>query len=307
MILSAGESLIDFLPTAAGDFRPVVGGSPLNVAVATARLGAPAAFFGAVSTDFFGDRILARLTADGVATRHIVRRAEPTALAFVDLAETEPRYAFYLDRTAAPALTVADLPDTLPDAIHCVQFGSLSLAVEPGATALATLLKRESRRRVIALDPNVRPALMGPAPAFRARLEGLLADVDIVKVSAADLDWLYPKTAPDTVAARWRQIGPLLVVVTDGSRGAAAWGPFGHVVAPPVRVALADTVGAGDTFHGGLLAALHDRGRLQRAALKTLPADQAQAALAFANRAAAVTCSRVGNDPPTRDDLAAIG
>lgn len=307
MILSAGESLIDFLPTPDGDFRPVVGGSPLNVSVAAARLGAPAAFFGAVSTDFFGDRILARLAADAVETRHIVRSPAPTPLAFVDLAETEPRYAFYLDGTAAPGLTVADLPESLPDAIHCVQFGSLSLAVEPGATALATLLERESRRRVIALDPNVRPDLMGPAAAYRDRLEGLLPHVDIVKVSAADLAWLYPNTAPDTVAARWRDRGPLLVVITDGSRGAAAWGPFGHVVAPPVRVALADTVGAGDTFHGALLTGLHDRGRLQRAALKTLPADQLQAILGFANRAAAVTCSRVGNDPPTRDDLAAIG
>lgn len=304
MILSAGESLIDFLPTADGQaYRPAVGGSPLNVAIAAARLGTPSAFLGVVSTDLFGDRIAARLAADGVETRHLIRRDDPTGLAFVDVSRDEPRYAFYLERSAAVSLTVDDLPDTLPDAVHCLAFGSLSLALEPGATALATLLRRESRRRMVSLDPNVRPDLMGPGDAFRDRLEALLPSVDIVKVSAADLAWLYPGAAVSTVAERWRALGPLLVAVTDGSRGSAAWGPFGHLVAPPVSVAVADTVGAGDTFHGALLAALGDRGRLQRAALKTIPAETVQQALGLANRAAAVTCSRVGNDPPTRDDL----
>ncbi len=74
------------------------------------------------------------------------------------------------------------------------------------------------------------------------------------------------------------------------------------VAARPVTVA--DTVGAGDTFTGALLAHLHERGRLTKSAIAQLDADELRAALDFAVSAAAITVSRPGCDPPWRRELA---
>ena len=90
MIVSCGEALIDFVPLTgvAGEagYRPLPGGSPFNVAIAAARLGQPAGFLSRVSTDFFGDQLVATLQANAVDTGLVVRGEESSTLAFVALA-----------------------------------------------------------------------------------------------------------------------------------------------------------------------------------------------------------------------------
>ena len=308
MIVSCGEALIDFVPLtgAAGEagYRPLPGGSPFNVAIAAARLGQPAGFLSRVSTDFFGDQLVATLQANAVDTGLVVRGEESSTLAFVALAAgEEPRYAFFNTGAADRSLVAADVPESLPDSIACLHFGSFSLAVEPAATTLAGLMQRESGRRVISLDPNVRPTLVGERTAYVARLEALVRLASIVKVSAADLDWLYPGEPAEAVARRWLDTGPSVIAVTGGERGAFGLTGSLRAEAKSASVDVVDTVGAGDTFQAGLLVRLAELGRLSVDGLSELSEEDLADALAFAGRAAAITCTRAGADPPRRNEL----
>ena len=164
-------------------------------------------------------------------------------------------------------------------------------------------MRREHGHRVLTLDPNVRPSLVGERSAYVARLEGWVSLADVVKVSQADLAWLYPETGPDAVAAAWLARGPCLVVVTKGHDGSFGLTARDRVNVAGTPVIVSDTVGAGDAFTSGLLAWLHEAGWLERARIQEIPGDALHACLTFANRAAAITCTRAGAQPPTRAEM----
>ena len=307
MILVCGEALIDLVPLAWGDEPTYVaraGGSSFNVAMGLGRLGTPVGFVGRLSRDPFGRMLRRRLVADGVDCRFVGQGDEPSTLAIVHLeAGAEPVYAFHGEGTADRLLRVEDLPGVLPAEVAALHFGSISMVREPGASALEALMRREHGRRVISLDPNVRPSLVGERSAYVARLESWVAVADLVKVSQADLAWLYPTATPDEMAAGWLAHGPSLVVVTRGHDGAFALAAGGRVEVAGTPVLVSDTVGAGDAFTSGLLAWLHEAGWLDRTRLREMSADALRRALAFANRAAAITCTRAGAQPPTRAEM----
>jgi fructokinase len=312
MIVSCGEALIDFMPISVDGvtaFRPFPGGSPFNVAVGLGRLQVPTGFLGRVSTDFFGDLLMETLTQNHVAHRHVRRAADPTTLGFVSQpTDGEPQYAFYANGAADRLIAERDLPDALDDAVACLHFslGAISLTVEPAATTYETLMRREAGKRVVAFDPNIRPGLIPNREAYRQRLETWVSLSDLVKVSRADLDWLYPGRNAEEAAASWHKLGPKLVVVTLGAEGAFALSNSHRVAVPGRKVKVADTVGAGDSFHAALLAGLHDGGLLKRERLADLPDDVVQKLLERAVAAAAITCSRPGANPPTKAELAAF-
>jgi fructokinase len=309
-IVSCGEALIDFVPMRTGGgltgYRPIVGGSPFNVAIALARLEVPAGFLSRMSTDLFGRQLATALEDDGVHTGLLARGQEPTTLAFVSLAEgAEPEYAFYTSGSADRSLAEADIPAQLPASVECLHFGSFSLAQEPGASTLEALAERERGRRVIALDPNVRPTLVGGREAYVARVERWVGRSELVKVSRADLLWLYPGADPEVMARRWLGLGPALVAMTMGTEGALALTATLRIRVPGIAVRVVDTVGAGDSFHAAFLAALWRAGRLRPGRLAGVEAGELETALGFARRAAAVTCGRAGADPPRLSELEA--
>jgi fructokinase len=167
-------------------------------------------------------------------------------------------------------------------------------------------MRREHGRRFLSLDPNVRPGLIPDRAAYTSRLEGWVSLMDLVKVSRADLAWLYPDRSLAATAADWLAMGPALVAVTMGTDGAAAFAPGRRVDAHGVSVSVADTVGAGDAFMSGLLGWLHDHGALGRDRVASLDDDALRDALLQGNRVAAITCARVGAEPPTRAELQAF-
>ena len=311
MILVCGEALIDFVPLAPGDEGTYVsraGGSSFNVAMGLGRLGTPVGFLGRVSSDPFGQMLRRRLLADGVDCRFVLQGDEPSTLAIVHLEEgAEPVYVFHGEGTADRLLHAEDLPADLPPEIVALHLGSISMVREPGASAFEALMRREHGRRVLTLDPNVRPSLVGDRSAYVARLEGWVTMADVVKVSGADLAWLYPGTEPDDAAAAWLARGPGLVVVTRGHDGALGLTARDRVDVAGTSVVVSDTVGAGDAFTSGLLAWLHGAGWLERTRIPEIPAGTLRQALAFANRAAAITCTRPGAQPPTRSEMETFG
>lgn len=307
MIVVCGEALIDLIPLAQGGEPTYVaraGGSSFNVAMGLGRLGTPVGFLGRVSTDPFGQMLRRRLVADGVDCRFLREGDEPSTLAIVHLeAGAEPVYAFHGEGTADRLLRVEDLPESFPAEVAALHLGSISMVREPGASAFEAVMRREHGRRVLSLDPNVRPSLVGERSAYVARLEGWVTLADVVKVSQADLAWLYPGTTPDAMAEAWLARGPGLVVVTRGHDGSLGLTARDRVEVAGTPVVVSDTVGAGDAFTSGLLAWLHEADRLERTRIREIPGDALHACLTFANRAAAITCTRAGAQPPTRSEM----
>lgn len=306
MILSCGEALIDFvprqLPEGEAAYRPCPGGSPLNTAVAMARLGVPVGFYTQVSEDFFGQMLLDHLQASGVDTSLIPRVDRPTTLAFVNTDQEDVRYAFYSRHTADFSLSTEQLP-VLPDSVTALQFGSVSLTGEPVATALENLMFRESVTRLIALDPNIRPSLIPDHAAYTQRLERWITHCGLVKASVEDLNWLYPGRSLEQVVNEWQSLGTELVLITDGSRAAHAFGASGSATVAVEPVEVVDAVGAGDTFHAGVLSWLHEHHRLSRAGLRTLTHTELTECLQFGNRVARMVCEREGANPPWKHEL----
>lgn len=306
-IVVSGEALVDLVPTADGTLAPRPGGGPFNVAVAAGRLGVPVSFLSRVSTDTFGEAVLARLESSGVDTSLVQRGCEPTTLAVVGLADDgSARYSFYTEGTADRLVTdPGPLHAVLGSQVAAVSLGTLSLVLEPGASTYETVLHREATAGCLTvLDPNIRPALIPDAAAYRTRFRSWLPSVALLTLSVQDAQWLAdPGEVPDAVRS-WLDAGVTAVVLTRGGEGLAVRTAAHRASAAVPVVPVVDTIGAGDTVHGALLAWLHDAGALSRTALAALDPASWTAALAFAARAAAVTVSRTGADPPWPHELA---
>jgi fructokinase len=268
-----------------------------------ARLGEPTAFFGGLSTDLFGDQLRAALGESGVDISFAKISDRPTTLAFVDLNNGDARYAFFDEHSAGRMLTEADLP-AFPIEVTALHFGSFSLAEEPCGSAFEALMQREQRDRVISLDINVRPTLIRNRDGYLARIGRLVAMADIVKLSEDDLDWLAPKGGFEAAAAAWLGTGAKLVILTRGGNGATARSAAGPAEVAGRPVTVADTIGAGDTFTAATLVRLSQLGMLTKQASRRCRLRRSRDVLDFATRAAAITVSRPGADPPWLRELA---
>lgn len=304
-IALTGEALIDFTATEAGTlaFLGHEGGSPLNTAVACARLGQPVGFLTQLSTDLFGERLMRFLEGNGVDTRLIARSAAPSTLAFVERTPKTNRYAFYTQGSADATWAPDPLP-ALPPECRFLHFGSISLLQEPAAGRIADLIAANAHRCVVVFDPNVRPSLISDMAAYRDRMAGWLALADLVKLSDEDAELLAPGRPVEALAADCLAAGAKAVIVTRGGDGATLWrkGHEALSVAAP-RIEVVDTIGAGDTFTAGLSVALLTQGVEERSQLAALTDDAWRKVMSFAATAAALNCTREGADPPT---LAAV-
>jgi fructokinase len=299
--------LIDFLPRrtadGAGAYQPFCGGSVYNTAIALGRLGVPSGLYTGLSTDFFGDMLQEGLKASKVSLTYAKVWDRPSTLAFVKLSKGHAHYSFFDDNSAGRMLTKRDWPK-LEKKVQALHFGSISLIPEPGGTTLEGLMKREAKSRVISLDPNIRPGMIRDRRAHLARLHRMIALADIVKVSDEDVVWMTGKDDLRAAAKKWLKLGAKIVVVTRGGEGVTAFTSGYSLTQPACKVKVADTVGAGDTFTAGLLTALRAAKRLDKKKLAVIAEADLSAALAFAARAAAITCSRPGADPPWARELA---
>lgn len=307
MILSCGEALIDMLPRTSTDgeacFAPYAGGAVFNTAIALGRLGAPSAFFSGVSTDMLGEILADTLTQSKVDIRYLARSNRPTTVAFVKLVDGQATYAFYDEATAGRMLSPDQLPD-LPADVTALFFGGISLVNDPAATTYEALQARECTNRVTMIDPNIRPGFIaGKEDVYRARIERMIARADIVKLSDEDLHWLEGKGDVEALARKIIAAGPKVVFITEGAEGARAITATQNRFFAATKVKVADTVGAGDTFNAGALAALNAAGVLTKAGLSALSDDVLDRALSLGTRSAAVTVSRPGANPPWSHEL----
>jgi fructokinase len=306
MILCCGEALIDMLPreTTLGEkgFSPYAGGAVFNTAIALGRLGAPTAFFTGLSDDMMGDILRDTLRQSKVDFSYCATLSRPTTIAFVKLVDGHASYAFYDENTAGRMITETDLP-TLGDECEALHFGAISLIPEPCGSTYEALMSREHEKRVISLDPNIRPGFIKDKASHLARIRRMAAMSDIVKFSDEDLAWFGMEGDEETLARHWLHHGAKLVVVTRGAEGAAGYTVNHKVEVPSEKVTVVDTVGAGDTFDAGVLASLKMQNLLTKSQVASLTETQIAGALALGAKAAAVTVSRAGANPPFAHEI----
>lgn len=307
MILVAGQAIYDFFEQssnrAAVQFTACPGGAPFNVAVALARLGTPVSFIGALSTDHMGRKLAAALQREGIDGRWVKQSALPTALAIVGEQDGGgPSFSFYGDRPAHCDLTKADLP-IVPDAVKAIYAGCFPLVQEPVGSTLLALLEHNHSTRVIAYDPNVRPSIEPDLDLWRTRFAAFAAYADIIKISSDDFAILFPGENSDAMAQGWLERGASLVLYTNGEKGSLLFGHAGQIRASAPPVLVQDTVGAGDTAMAAMLGWLYARDLLVKNKLRNLNKADMQKMLQFVSIAAAITCTRIGADPPTRAQI----
>lgn len=310
-LVVVGENVMDLLPTRHGPdvLRAAPGGGPANTAVAAARLGLPTRLLARIGSDGFGKLIRDRLLAEGLDPSGLIAAEEPSALALATLDENgAARYDFRMDDAADWRWQPGELPESFEPEVRAVHAASIALFREPGASRIEALLRREHGRGqvTVTLDPNIRPDVIGDPAAARALALRHAAQAHVVKASDEDLAFLYPEHSPEEAARALAALGPALVVVTLGAKGAFALSHGVSASVPAPQTEVVDTVGAGDSFMGALLQHLDQDNRLgpePRSRLAGLTEQDLTALLSFAATAAAHTVTREGADPPTAADL----
>jgi len=305
-ILCGGEALIDMLPcisdTGLPGFTPLAGGAVFNTAIALGRLGVTTELFTGLSSDLFGDILRSSLKASNVGWSLSAFSKRPTSLAFVKLVDGQATYTFYSENAADKVLTEDDLP-TIPANIGTLFFGGISLVGEPCGSTYEALLHREKDKKVIMLDPNVRPDFIEDEGAYRRRIDAMVAGADLVKLSDQDLEWLLDEADLFKAAKQLLDKGPKAVFVTRGGEGALAVSHVAETEVPATLVEVVDTVGAGDTFNAGILWSLSKADLLHKDKLPNLTKAQLAAALSAGATTAAITVSRKGANPPWLSEL----
>ncbi|MGF6400345.1 fructokinase [Pseudomonas frederiksbergensis] len=311
MYLVCGEALFDFFSgndvnaqASKVNYKAIAGGSPFNVAVGLRRLGIDVALFAGLSSDYLGRRLQQVLQEEGVRPDYLQDFDAPTTLAMVAVgADGSPHYSFRGEGCADRQLLPGHLPE-LGAEVRGLHIGSFSLVVQPIADTLLALVRRESGKRLISLDPNVR---LNPQPnieLWRERINTLVEHADLIKVSDEDLNLLYPERDPQSVIHGWLEHRCQLVFLTRGGQGATVFSRrHGSWSAPACAVVMADTVGAGDTFQAALIAWLTEQQLDSVEGLQRLSREQIDAMLTFAVSAAALTCGKTGPDLPYRHQL----
>ena len=305
MILCCGEALIDMLPRTSTEgeacYAPYAGGAVFNTAIALGRLGAETGFYSGIAQDMMGDLLTETLVNSKVDTSAVVYSDRPSTVAFIKLVDGQATYAFYDENTAGRMLSKDDLPTEV--AADTLFFGGISLPVDPCGATYEALCHREAANKVIMIDPNIRPGFIRDEANYRARIEGMLAVADIIKVSDEDLTWLFGEGDMMDHARKLISNGAKLVCITEGAKGSYGITAENVVFVEAQKATVVDTVGAGDTFNAGVLASLQSAGKLTKAAVAELDEDTIRTALSLGNRAAAVTVSRAGANPPWSNEL----
>jgi fructokinase len=293
----AGEVLIDLIPVGT-DRRPVVGGGPANTAKALSKLGIDTQFIDGISSDEYGQMVKNKLVTAGVKLDYVKYSDKPTCLAIVSLSDSgSAAYEFVIENTATFDFNSNWLPSPKSDWPSLLHIGTLATVIEPGASLLFEWARSVAKFAPVVFDPNIRSAVLSDRAQYVAQVERWVAISTAVKVSDDDLKWLYPSIEIEQVVNNWLTKGPTLIVVTYGDKGLTGHRKNERVSVDAVKVKVADTVGAGDTVGAILVEAIVKYG------LPSMTGSRLETMLKRAAKAASITVSRVGANPPTSEEL----
>lgn len=313
-VATAGEALIDLIVQPDGRYEPCPGGAVFNLTRALARQGVSTLYLNPLSRDRFGRQLAAALAGDGVRLACPQPVAQSTSLAVVGLDDAgHPDYVFYRQDVADRAVTADSLIQSCQrvPALEMVYTGALALAPEDAGRYLPWLRAQHQAGSVVVVDANLRPSVMPDLLAYRRNVHAALQHADVVKVSDEDLESLEIPGAD--VFARAQHLlgtsGADLLVLTLGPHGACLLTRDGRQwrARESRPLAVVDTVGAGDCFLAGFMAALLARKTAVSGAgaLLTLPDDVGRSLLAHAVASASLCVMQRGCVPPTGAEVQA--
>jgi fructokinase len=278
--------------------KPIVGGGPANTAKALAKIGIKTQFIDGISTDKYGQMAKNELATAGVKLDYVKYSDEPTCLAVVSLGKSgSATYEFVIENTATFDFTHDWLPNPQTDRPLLLHIGTLAAVIEPGASVLFEWAQSVAKVAPVVFDPNIRSVVISDRKQYVARVERWVAISSAVKVSDEDIKWLYPSLDVEQVVNDWLINGPSLIVVTHGEKGLTGYRKGEVVSVEAFQVKVADTVGAGDTVGAVLVEAIVKDG------LDSFIGLRLETMLKRAAKAAAITVSRVGANPPTFQEL----
>ena len=293
----AGEVLIDLIPNQ-NKVEAIVGGGPANTAKALARVGVDTQFIDGISTDNYGLMIKDELLTSGIKLDYVKYSDKPTCLAKVSLDKKgSASYEFVIEGTATFDFSQRWLPNPAQLKPSLLYTGTLATIIEPGASELFTWAQSVAKVAPIVFDPNIRAAVMDDHKIYLSQVERWVAISSAAKVSQEDLTWLYPSLEIDQIVNNWLTLGALLVVVTFGDQGLAAYRSGEKIKVDAIKVKVVDSVGAGDTVGAILVEAIVKDG------LASLSGRSLEMMLKRAAKAAAITVSRAGANPPTSEEI----
>ena len=293
----AGEVLIDLIPEGT-ERKPIVGGGPANTAKALSKLGINTQFIDGISSDQYGQMAKDELVRAGVKLDYVKYSDKPTCLAIVSLSDAgSASYEFVIKNTATFDFTSTWLPNPKTEQPALLHIGTLATVIEPGASVLFDWAQSVEKVAPIVFDPNIRLAVISDRKQYVTQVERWVSISSAVKVSDEDIKWLYPSLEIDQVVNNWLAKGPSLIVVTNGDKGLAGYRVGEKVIVDAVKVVVADTVGAGDTVGAILVEAIVKDG------LDTLSGVRLEMMLKRAAKAASITVSRSGANPPTLKEI----
>ena len=292
-----GEVLIDLIPDESKHVA-VVGGGPANTAKALSNLGVKTHFIDGFSTDKYGQMAKAELLAANVLLDYAQYSNKPTCTAKVTLSSSgSASYEFVIQDTATFDFSDHWLPDPQSIKPSLIHIGTLATVIQPGASVLFKWVQSVASAAPIVFDPNIRPAVLGDRNEYAKKVEEWVAISSAVKVSDEDLNWLYSGKSIDEIVNQWLEVGVELVLVTLGEQGITAYRKNEHISVDAVKVVVADTVGAGDTVGAVLVEAIVNNG------LDKLTGEVLKNMLNRAAKAAAITVSRIGANPPSKEEI----
>lgn len=292
-----GEVLIDLIPDA-DRHLPVVGGGPANIAKALAKLGVKTYFIDGISNDEYGQIAKAELISANVLLDYVQYSNKPTCTAKVTLTKSgSASYEFLIEGTATFDFSASWLPDPQSLRPSLVHIGTLATVIDPGASVLLDWAQRVAKVAPIVFDPNIRPAVLENRDEYVKKVEKWVAISSAVKLSDEDLKWLYPSKAMNEVVNRWLEVGVQLVVVTFGEKGITAYRKNEQISVDAVKAVVVDTIGAGDTVGAVVAEAIVKKG------LESLTGEVLKMTLNRAAKAAAISVSRTGANPPSKEEI----
>ena len=292
-----GEVLIDLLP-GGSERKPIVGGGPANTAKALAKLGIDTQFIDGISTDTYGQMAKDKLVREGVKLDYVQYSDKQTCVATVSLSDSgSATYDFLLENTATFDFTSEWLPNPQLNRPSLLHIGTLATVIEPGASALFEWAQSVAKFVPIVFDPNIRPSVMSDRNQYVAQIERWVGISSAIKLSEEDIRWIYPSIEIEQVVNNWLTKGPSLILITYGDKGLTGYRKNGSCSVDAIKVVVADTVGAGDTVGAVLVEAIVKDG------LDSLTGSRLESMLKRAAKAASITVSRIGANPPTAEEL----
>jgi 2-dehydro-3-deoxygluconokinase len=261
-IITLGETMAVLTPVRQGriaNSRTLhlgIGGAESNVAISLVRLGIPAGWISALGKDDLGDLVLNTVRGEGVDCSQVTRLSAPTGLYLRD----EPgnghvRAVYYRSGSAASQMGPAQVSAEYLSGAKVLHLSGITMALSAACSELVRSAAGMARRCgvKVSLDVNYRSKLWRPEQA-RAAVDALLPHVDILFAGDDEAELLWGEAGSDWLARR-AAAGPGEVILKRGAQGALGW-HAGHVIdAPGLSVPVRDTVGAGDAFAAGYMAA----------------------------------------------------